>query len=239
MRSKKLITEIDRYKELMGLSLLNESNFVHVVNGKKVSVTSPYGNRSLGWHHGIDLGTPSGTNILAPADGEVIESRYKDDRCGGRIYINHGTIDGKNIKTRYCHVKEMFVEKGDKVTQGQIIGLTGGGTKDKGHGRSTGPHLHWEVYENGSVVNPIDYYNNSVTATGTKTQTVDNNKDDNDDNLSDKNKNDKTSSTDIKTKKDKEEEKDDTSIFDIEGSFKKKFEKMGDKLLGFMTDFKL
>jgi hypothetical protein len=180
---KELITEINRVKELMGVSLLTESNFVHVVNGKKVGINSGYGYRVIdgvkSFHAGLDLYAVSGTQVLSPADGTVTRVVFKTynpetrtGACGGEMIIDHGTIDGKKIRTRYCHIRESKVEVGDKVVRGQVIALSGGYAKkvngkivsrEYGAGNSHGAHLHWEVYENGKTVNPKSYFNNSET----------------------------------------------------------------------------
>jgi len=140
---KELITEVNRVKELMGLSLLTESNFVHVVNGKKVGINSGYGYRVIDgvrrFHAGLDLYAVSGTQVLSPADGTVTKVVFKTynpetktGACGGEMIIDHGTIDGKKIRTRYCHIRESKVEVGDKVVQGQVIALSGGNAKKEG-----------------------------------------------------------------------------------------------------------
>lgn len=182
---KELITEINRVKELMGLSLLTESNFVHVVNGKKVGINSGYGYRVIDgqtrFHAGLDLYAVSGTQVLSPADGTVIRVKFstynpetKTGACGGEMIIDHGTIDGKKIRTRYCHIRENKVEEGDKVVQGQVIALSGGYAKkvngkivsrEYGAGNSHGAHLHFEIYENGKTVNPKPYFDSSNTTT--------------------------------------------------------------------------
>lgn len=136
-------------------------------NVNEVTLDSPIGNTSVGspygprWgriHHGVDLDASSGTQIKSPLDGEVIDAEIRDDNCGGTIYIKHA--DG--YKTRYCHCKQINVKKGDVVKKGHIIGLTGGGNGEIGQGRSTGPHLHFEVYKDGKTVNPMDHLGSEV-----------------------------------------------------------------------------
>lgn len=122
------------------------------------SVSSPYGPRWGKTHHGVDLKASSGTQIKSPLDGEVIDAEIRGDACGGTIYIKHA--DG--YKTRYCHCKQINVNKGDIVKKGDIIGLTGGGDGEVGQGRSTGPHLHFEVYKDGKTVNPMDHLGSEV-----------------------------------------------------------------------------
>jgi murein DD-endopeptidase MepM/ murein hydrolase activator NlpD/GH24 family phage-related lysozyme (muramidase) len=122
------------------------------------SVGSPYGPRWGRIHHGVDLSASSGTPIKSPLDGEVIDAEIRNDACGGTIYIKHA--DG--YKTRYCHCKQINVSKGDIVKKGDVVGLTGGGKGEVGQGRSTGPHLHFEVYKNGKTVNPMDHLGSEV-----------------------------------------------------------------------------
>ena len=128
-------------------------------------VSSPYGNRfhpisgTYKMHFGTDLITPSGTLILAPFDGVVDDAAIRDNACGGTLAITHEKM---NSRSRYCHLKEIRVKKGDKVRKGQIVGRTGGGANDIGKGRSTGPHLHFEYKVNGQIVDPNDYFEEGV-----------------------------------------------------------------------------
>jgi len=122
------------------------------------SVGSPFGLRWGRKHHGVDLSAKSGTPIKSPLDGEVIDAAIKNDACGGTIYIEHA--DG--YKTRYCHCKQINVSKGDIVKKGDVIGLTGGGKGEVGQGRSTGPHLHFEVYKDGGTVDPMNHLGSEV-----------------------------------------------------------------------------
>lgn len=101
-------------------------------------------------HPGVDIATPSGTEVRSPGNGVVIDAEIRNDACGGTLYIDH-----KNgYKSRYCHLKQINVKKGDKVKKGQIVALTGGGQGEIGHGYSTGPHLHFELYYNGNLIDP-------------------------------------------------------------------------------------
>jgi|Laugresu1bdmlbsd_1035121.scaffolds.fasta_scaffold00692_9 murein DD-endopeptidase MepM/ murein hydrolase activator NlpD/GH24 family phage-related lysozyme (muramidase) len=122
------------------------------------SVSSPYGPRWGKTHHGVDLKASSGTQIKSPLDGEVIDAEIRNNDCGGTIYIKHA--DG--YKTRYCHCKQINVSKGDIVKKGDVVGLSGGGNGEVGQGRSTGPHLHFEVYKDGKTVNPMDHLGSEV-----------------------------------------------------------------------------
>lgn len=115
-------------------------------------ITSPYGWRVLfgvsDFHTGIDIGATMGSNICAAESGTVILSSYGwNGGYGNYIIINHGN----GITTRYAHASQLYVSVGQTVTKGQVIAAVGT------TGNSTGPHLHFEVRENGSHTNPLNY----------------------------------------------------------------------------------
>ena len=95
------------------------------------------------FHPGIDIADALGTDVVATGDGLVIEAE-PDAGYGRSILIDHG--DG--ITTRYAHLSRIFVVVGEQVKQGEIIGAIGMS------GRTTGPHLHYEVRIHGTPVNP-------------------------------------------------------------------------------------
>lgn len=115
-------------------------------------ITSPYGYRNhpilnkKKLHTGIDIAVPSGTNILAANSGKVIYSGYNGG-YGNTVIIDHG---GK-ISTLYAHNSKLLVKVGDEVEKGKAISKSGS------TGLSTGPHLHFEVRENGQHVDPMKY----------------------------------------------------------------------------------
>lgn len=104
-------------------------------------------------HSGMDFTADKGTEVYATGDGvvEVVESMKWG--YGKNIIINHGF----GYKTRYAHLSAFKVRKGQKVKRGDLIGLVGS------TGKSTGPHLHYEVLKNGKPVNPIGYYHSDLT----------------------------------------------------------------------------
>lgn len=94
-------------------------------------------------HQGTDYAVPSGTTVIAPSGGTVIKVT-KHPLAGNYIVIRHG----RQYTTRYLHLSRALVKEGDKVSRGQKIALTGN------TGRSTGPHLHYEVHVNNKPVDP-------------------------------------------------------------------------------------
>jgi len=106
---------------------------------------------SRGFHYGIDLAALRGTPVKAAAAGVVIQAQYLPG-YGNNILIQHN----KYYRTRYAHLQKMNVSVGQKVTQGQKIGAVGdtGAVRKSGHDAS---HLHFEIYHNGSHVNPLRY----------------------------------------------------------------------------------
>lgn len=109
-------------------------------------VTSRFGSRWGSTHTGIDIGAPTGTSIKAAAGGTVIFSGWKGT-LGKLIVVSHGN----GIQTYYAHCSSLLVSSGDTVSAGQLIAKVGS------TGRSTGPHLHFEIRLNGSAINPQSY----------------------------------------------------------------------------------
>jgi len=99
-------------------------------------------------HQGVDLAEPSGTAVYATADGVISRADWFSS-YGLFISIEHGG----NIQTRYGHLSRLNVASGQAVRKGDLIGFVGS------TGRSTGPHLHYEVRIAGNAVNPIPYLN--------------------------------------------------------------------------------
>ncbi|MGY6550501.1 MAG: M23 family metallopeptidase [Erythrobacter sp.] len=97
-------------------------------------------------HSGIDLAAPTGTPVYATADGIVSRADWFSS-YGLYISLEHGA----SLQTRYAHLSRVAVAAGDTVKKGDLIGYVGS------TGRSTGPHLHYEVRVDGLAVNPIPY----------------------------------------------------------------------------------
>jgi murein DD-endopeptidase MepM/ murein hydrolase activator NlpD len=117
-----------------------------------VAMSSPFGMRNGRMHEGIDLVPGNGATIQAIADGTVREATESGGAYGVTIYIDH-IIDGKLITSHYAHMQHgsMLVHTGDKVKVGQPLGKVGT------TGRSTGPHLHFELIVNGSRIDPLPW----------------------------------------------------------------------------------
>ena len=97
-------------------------------------------------HKGIDIAVPLNSDVAAADGGKVVSATWS----GGYGYMV--TIDhGNGRRTQYAHLNGYYVQKGDSVSKGQIIAKSGS------TGNSTGPHLHFEVRENGTPVNPMNY----------------------------------------------------------------------------------
>lgn len=143
--NQSLEARIERFKHLPTINPVDQGR-----------ITDYFGNRIDPFierprlHTGIDIAAPPGTDVYAAADGvvELVNHSYSPNRDYGKyIIINHDF--GK--QTLYAHLSQINIKVGQKVKRWDIIGLVGE------TGRATGPHLHYEVRENETPVNPISY----------------------------------------------------------------------------------
>ena len=129
-------------------SLLESISTVLPLNGRVVSRfgyrISPH-TRQLSLHEGLDIAAPYGTPVKATESGVIIYAAYAAG-YGKLVSINHGY----GLVTRYAHNSRVFVEKGQRVIRGEIIASVGN------TGRTTGPHLHYEIRLNGEAINIED-----------------------------------------------------------------------------------
>ena len=113
-------------------------------------LSSAYGNRrdpftgGSDFHPGLDISSPQGEPVLAPADGIVSSANFSGN-YGNLIVLDHGF----GIITRYGHLSRFAVMNGQQVRRGDVIGFVGT------TGRSTSPHLHYEILMNGQQTNPL------------------------------------------------------------------------------------
>lgn len=148
---------INADQEMLTTSIVNKNdtknvnNFVLKKPVKGGITTSGFGDTisRTASHNGHDWAVNTGTKVRAAAEG-VVELAYFSESYGYNILINHNN----GFKTRYAHLSEVKVSKGEKVEQSQVIALSGS------TGFSTGPHLHFEVVKDGKMVNPIEYVSN-------------------------------------------------------------------------------
>ena len=125
--------------------------YIFPLEDASAEVTNPYGwqahpvTKQKSLHSGVDLAADYGTNVLAVADGTVLDCSY-DAAFGYILTLEHGN----GVQTQYAHLSEFLVEFGDVVRQGQIIAKTGDS------GWTTGPHLHLGVLINGETADPLE-----------------------------------------------------------------------------------
>ncbi len=163
---KQLYIQTKSYDEVVDLAKVKEEILlampaIQPVSNKELKwLTSGYGwridpiYRNRRMHPGVDYSVSLGTPVYSTGDGTVerVETRYSG--YGKQIVVNHGF----GFKTRYAHLNGFNVRKGQKVKRGELIGFSGNS------GKSTGPHLHYEVYVNGKHVNPMYYMSKDFTA---------------------------------------------------------------------------
>jgi murein DD-endopeptidase MepM/ murein hydrolase activator NlpD len=130
---------------------VSNKNLRRIASGFGYRIDPIYRTRKM--HKGLDFSAPTGTKIYATGDGVI--KKVKRARWG---YGTHVVIDhGYGYTTLYGHMSRASVKQGQRVKRGQQIGLVGS------TGKSTGPHLHYEVAKNGIQVNPIGYFYNDLT----------------------------------------------------------------------------
>ena len=156
-RQSKAITQMINQEikktQQKGVSISVAGGFIKPVPGR---ITSPYGSRIHPifkrriFHSGIDIGAPYGTPIKAANSGRVIFVGWYSG-YGKVVIIDHGNINGIPTTTLYAHMSTATAKQGTNVAKGTMIGKVGT------TGYSTGPHLHFEVRQKGSPVNPLNF----------------------------------------------------------------------------------
>lgn len=151
----------DEYQSVIEAKILQQSVLKDMLPNSS-PVRAGYNSSSYGWridpfnghkafHEGLDFPADSGTPILAAADGIVTAAEQTPD-YGNIVKIHHGS----GLETRYAHASKILVRVGDRVTKGQQVALVGN------TGRSTGPHLHYEIRLNGNALDPRQYLNRNA-----------------------------------------------------------------------------
>lgn len=144
--------QLETLQDLLANRKLRDEVFLAGRPIKKGWMSSRFGRRTdpftgkIAWHAGVDFAGKAGSDIIAVASGVVTwaEERYG---YGKMVEVNHGN----GFATRYAHCEEITVKLGDVVKKGQVVALMGS------TGRSTGPHVHFEVFKNGRAVDPSVY----------------------------------------------------------------------------------
>ncbi|MCK4664480.1 MAG: M23 family metallopeptidase [Bacteroidales bacterium] len=130
---------------------LSNKDIIRFASGFGYRIHPIYKTRRM--HTGVDLTAPTGTNIYSTGDGVIIKAGYSRGGYGKRVIIDHGF----GYKTLYGHMNKIDVKKGQKIKRGDVIGTIGN------TGRSTAPHLHYEVRYKNKAVNPVNFYFNDLT----------------------------------------------------------------------------
>jgi murein DD-endopeptidase MepM/ murein hydrolase activator NlpD len=156
------IDERQQQLELFNSMMMERDNLAEFdVSGRPVTggyISSDFGRRrdpftgTLAVHQGVDFNTGSvGKDVFAVAAGVVAFAGSKEG-YGRMVQIDHGN----GYQTLYAHDQKLLVKEGDVVKKGQVIALSGSS------GRSTGPHVHFEVHKNGRVVDPASYIQSTI-----------------------------------------------------------------------------
>lgn len=162
---RRLYSQSLSFKELLELAknkekMLSSIPAIQPVKNKELKrMASGFGYRidpiykTRRMHTGMDFTANIGTAVYATGDGVVEALERSGWGYGNCIVINHGY----GYKTRYAHLSAFKVKQGQKIKRGELIGLVGN------TGKSTGPHLHYEVEKGGKKVNPIHYYHSDLS----------------------------------------------------------------------------
>lgn len=105
-------------------------------------------------HTGLDFAAPVGTPIYATGNGRVSEANYDNSGYGNHVIIDHGY----GYATLYGHMVRIKSKAGQQVNRGEVIGWVGS------TGKSTGPHLHYEVIKTGHKIDPVHFFFNDLSA---------------------------------------------------------------------------
>lgn len=160
-----IYTQIGSFEQLRRLAVDRQDRLAHIPSIQPVAnkdlrqMASGYGRRvdpiygTVRFHEGMDFSAPVGTPVYATGDGVVTSAGRSMSGYGNMIDIDHGF----NYNTRYAHLSQVLVKTGQQVKRGDLIGKVGN------TGKSTGPHLHYEVRLKGVPQNPVNYYFQDLT----------------------------------------------------------------------------
>ncbi len=172
---KEVAIRVDKLKKQMAIQSKSYDEVAEMIKNQQKMLSSipsiqPIPNKKLermasgyGWridpvykitkfHEGMDFTCAVGTEVHVTGDGTVESVNYSFNGYGNEIVVNHGY----GYRTRYAHLSRFKVSPGQKVTRGEVIAYSGS------TGKSTGPHLHYEVLKGGAAVNPVYFYYNDL-----------------------------------------------------------------------------
>lgn len=160
-----LALELERVKKTSRLFkknkdvILNYPTISPIKTKDFIKLSSPYGMRKhpisgeYAMHEGVDISANSGSKIYSTAQGKIIEVTYSKFGYGNKVVIRHAY----GFETLYAHMGTINVKRGQWVKKNQLIGTVGN------TGRSTGPHLHYEIHKNGELRDPLGYFYTHIT----------------------------------------------------------------------------
>lgn len=155
---RQLYTQVQSFDQLRTALGMEKEKLTHIpsvlpINKEEYTMSSGFGyrrdpvNGATTFHEGLDLASPTGTAVIATGDG-IVSKAHRVVGYGNCIDIDHGF----NYLSRYANLSEILVKEGEAVKRGQLIGKVGS------TGKSTGPHLHYEVRFKDEPQNPVNYY---------------------------------------------------------------------------------
>ncbi|GHT68273.1 peptidase M23 [Bacteroidia bacterium] len=163
---KKTYIQSKSFDEISAFALQKEQMIICIpsiqpinISNHKIHISAVYGVRTDPIHHrpqmhdGIDFAGPVGTSVYTTGNGRVLTAEYSFNGYGNNVIIDHGF----GYKTRYAHLSKILVHPNDFVTRGTVIGLLGN------TGKSTGPHLHYEVRYHNNPINPVNFFSDDIT----------------------------------------------------------------------------
>ncbi|MGB1040030.1 MAG: M23 family metallopeptidase [Flavobacteriales bacterium] len=163
--SSSIVGQSKSFDALIELALNKEKmlqaipSIIPIEDKELTRLSSPFGIRTdpiygiPKMHSGLDFTAPTGSSIYASGDGVVETMEYSTGGYGNHVIINHGF----GYKSHYAHMSEFKTRVGKKVKRGELIGLVGS------TGKSTAPHLHYEVIKNGNKIDPINFFFTDIT----------------------------------------------------------------------------
>ena len=142
----KAVDDLEYYREVAQYVPIGKPVWSYWVTSKFGVRQDPFNKKKAG-HKGIDLASRTGNKVQVKAKGRVVRVEYSNRGYGNNVTVDHGN----GFKTRYAHLHRIYVKKGDYLDFDDAVGEVGN------TGRSTGPHLHYEVIYNGRPVDPLPF----------------------------------------------------------------------------------